>query len=302
MKSVIKINKTDLFLYTLFLVCFGTKYLVFDKNDENNCTFTFWLLNLIDQFFISEISKVNYSSFFKLCCFELCIKFINFLHKNMLNLISLCLLIYPHTEFSQNKITLYYYHHSGHVLKIPNHFYYTYTCLYNTTLTVILRIFQIDYMVVYLNTLTMNIICIITYWPLFFIKPQLVKPIYTLEKGLETPLFTDVSMHFLPFVISLYIYLMVLKKERNKSYEIHENIEKETKTVDKKINKILLGNYLALFISIMYVLVCMYSSKYFYNAFPYSLLEKMGVFYTVGFMGVMYFFGIFIKMTIISFF
>ncbi|ORD93411.1 hypothetical protein ECANGB1_2295 [Enterospora canceri] len=182
------------------------------------------------------------------------------------NLIFLVLLSYALSEYSQNINMLEYYRSHVSIPDIPRCYYFTYNCIFGTYLVVVLRmigtasrLISEKYAHIHRRLITkltttvttFNLILITLFWPLYFYDPILVKPYYTLIDGLNTPPFTEISMHLLPFMICIWMY-------------------REIRTPPDHTDRILLvlgGVYATIML-----LICKYTT----GIFPYLFLNEMG--------------------------
>lgn len=182
------------------------------------------------------------------------------------NLIFMTCIIYPMLKISQNPNVIFYIK-SHNILYIPQNYYFTYNCLYFSLISVILTIIKthIDKLTNIasrwiLITLSLNLICVIIYWPLYFINPCLVKPIYTLKNDLKTPIFTELAMHLFPFLITLRLFIK-----------------------DNYIFTVNLFSSILLCLCSLYIGIIFQICKYLYGNYPYHLLEIFNLIYLICF-------------------
>ena len=162
----------------------------------------------------------------------------------LLHAIFLFLLIYPHLEIAKNPNYVKYLDETKK--GIPTIFFYTYNCLYiSTAISIICIIYEI------FNAITLdkqnktlqqlddryqsgrikeflkktiqiantslhsfNSVLVLIFWPLYFIKPSLVKPKATLIAKFATPIFTEICEHLVPFTYT-FILLIIYKAKYN---------------------------------------------------------------------------------------
>ncbi|EED44568.1 hypothetical protein EBI_25415 [Enterocytozoon bieneusi H348] len=182
------------------------------------------------------------------------------------NLIFLACIVYPLLEISQNPNVMSYVK-LHNIPYIPQNYYFTYNCLYFSLGSIMLTIAKshIDKLTNIasrwmLTTLSLNLVCVIIYWPLYFINPHLVKPIYTLRNDLKTPIFTELAMHLFPFLITLRLFIK-----------------------DNYVFTVNLFSGILLCLCSIYIGIVFQLCKYLYGNYPYYLFEIFNLIYLICF-------------------
>lgn len=282
--NVCKLNKPTSKFRRFVKYIFGTvtafyaveKYF-YGKEFKNEVLFYF--THCIDAYALNS----NLDTFMRLLVDLMCV-----ILSNKMNLIFAGILLYPYTNYSHNNLLEHYYTHSAYIKRIPVYFYYTHMCLYSTLITIVLDILNLTNFDIVLNAFTMNFICILTFWPLYFSNPVLVKPPCTLIDQYHTPISTELALHLAPFIISFVHFIHKIKGVRRKV--LFKSVFFTECTIQMKP-----VNYLLFFISISIVTAILNTAKYIYKTYPYKLLERFGFKGTLIFALCIYMTGITIK-------